>query len=139
VGLFATVDTSVSTGLGLVGVLVLVSWAFFYLWFSLAIAGRTFGMALIGLRVLNRQGETLAGRQAFVRTLVFPFSFLFFGAGFLGIFISPERRTLHDSAAGSVIVYDWGDRPAEMPAPLTKWVARHAAADDDPDDGPQAD
>jgi uncharacterized RDD family membrane protein YckC len=129
VDLFFTVDTSQSSGLGLIGLLVLVIWAFAYMWFSLSVAGRTFGMALVGLRVLDRQGKTLTGRQAFVRTLVFPFSFLFFGLGFIGIFVSPTHRTLHDAAAGSVVVYDWGDRPAEMPAPLTKWVARHAADD----------
>jgi hypothetical protein len=33
---------------------------------------------------------------------------------------------MHDAAAGSVVVYDWGDRPAEMSAPLTRWVSRHA-------------
>jgi uncharacterized RDD family membrane protein YckC len=129
-GLFVTIDSS--AGYGIMGLLVLVTWAFIYMWLSLAVAGRTFGMALIGLRVVNRQGEPLTGRQALIRTLVFPFSFLFFGIGFIGIFTSPERRTLHDSAAGSVMVYDWGDRPAEMPAPLTKWVARHAS--DNPDD-----
>jgi hypothetical protein len=37
---------------------------------------------------------------------------------------------MHDAAAGTVVVYDWGDRPAEMNAPLTKWVNRHS--DDDP-------
>jgi len=127
--LFFSVDTSQSSGLGLVGLLILVIWAFTYMWFSLSVGGRTFGMALIGLRVLDRQGETLTGGQALKRTLVFPFSFLLFGLGFIGIFISPTRRTLHDAAAGSVVVYDWGDRPAEMPAPLTKWVSRHATED----------
>jgi uncharacterized RDD family membrane protein YckC len=129
VDLFFTVDTSQSSGLGLVGLLILVLWSITYMWLSLSIGGRTFGMALVGLRVLDRQGETLTGGQALVRTLVFPFSFLFFGLGFIGIFVSPTRRTLHDAAAGSVVVYDWGDRPAEMPAPLTKWVSRHATED----------
>jgi hypothetical protein len=76
--------------------------------------------------VVNRQGTTITGRQALVRTLVFPLSFLAFGLGFVGIFISPTRRTLHDAAAGTVVVYDWGDRPAEMSAPLTRWVNQHA-------------
>lgn len=133
--LFFAVDRAESSGLGLTGLLLLILWAFFYMWFSLSIGGRTFGMALLGLRVLDRQGQTLTGGQALKRTLVFPFSFLLFGLGFIGIFVSPTRRTLHDAAAGSVVVYDWGDRPAEMPAPLTKWVARHEGDDDGEDDG----
>ena len=115
------------------GVLLFVSWAFVYFWIGFALAGRTIGMGVVGIGVLNGEGATLSGRNAFIRTLVFPFSFLFFGLGFLGIFISPTRRALHDAAAGTVVVYDWGDRPAEMNAPLTKWVNRHT--DGDPEDG----
>lgn len=122
--LFFSVESTDSATLGLVGLTVLALWAFLYMSISLAIAGRTIGMGIVGVRVVDRQGAPLHGRQALVRTLIFPFSFLFFGLGFLGVFISPERRSLHDAAAGSVVVYDWGDRPAEMPAPLTQWVTR---------------
>jgi uncharacterized RDD family membrane protein YckC len=108
---------------------VLLVWGFLYLWLTVALAGRTWGMTLLGLRVVNREGSPLSGKNALVRTLVFPFSFLFFGLGFLGIFISPERRALHDAAASSAVVYDWGDRPADMPAPLTKWVDTHSEPD----------
>jgi uncharacterized RDD family membrane protein YckC len=113
----------------LLGVLLFVSWAFVYFWVGFALAGRTIGMGIVGVGVLNSEGATMSGRNAFIRTLVFPFSFLVFGLGFLGIFISPTRRALHDAAAGTVVVFDWGDRPAEMNAPLTKWVNRHAADD----------
>ena len=110
---------------GVIGIALAVLWTFTYHVVGLALAGRTIGMGIVGLMVLTRDGATIAGRQALVRTLVFPFSFLIFGLGFLGIVTSPERRSLHDSAAGTVVVYDWGDRPAEMPAPLTSWVNRH--------------
>ncbi len=110
---------------GVIGVALAALWAFTYHVVGLALAGRTIGMGIIGLMVLTRDGTTVTGRQALVRTLVFPFSFLIFGLGFLGIITSPERRAMHDGAAGTVVVYDWGDRPAEMPAPLTSWVNRH--------------
>ena len=109
----------------IIGIALAVLWTFIYHVVGLALAGRTVGMGIVGLMVLTRDGTTVSGRQALVRTLVFPFSFLVFGLGFLGIITSPERRSMHDSAAGTVIVYDWGDRPAEMPAPLTNWVNRH--------------
>ena len=112
-------------GLGPIGIGILAGYAFLYLWISLAVAGRTLGMGVVGVRVVERDGDPLLGRAALFRTLVFPFSFLILGLGFLGIFVSPERRSMHDAAAGSVVVYDWGDRPAEMPAPLTQWVWRH--------------
>ncbi|MGB5187299.1 MAG: RDD family protein [Acidimicrobiia bacterium] len=123
-------DISVTWQQTVLGVFVFVSWAFVDFWVGFALAGKTVGMGVVGIGVLNRQGTTIPGRNAFIRTLVFPFSFLVFGLGFLGIFISPTRRAMHDAAAGTVVVYDWGDRPAEMNAPLTKWVNRHA--DDHP-------
>ena len=129
---FATIDAGSSDpGLGILGAGLLLAWAFVYFALSFALAGRTLGMALIGLRVTTRQGDTISARQAMVRTAVFPLSFVIFGLGFLGIFTSPERRTLHDSVAGSVVVYDWGDRTAEIPAPLTKWVDRRVRDETD--------
>lgn len=123
--LFSTVTIAERSGrLGFWGAALLLAWSFIYFSLSLSLAGRTLGMGLIGLRIVTREGPPISGRQAVVRTLVFPFSFLIMGLGFLGIFFSPERRTMHDSAAGSVVVYDWGDRPAEIPAPLTRWVDR---------------
>jgi len=113
----------------IIGVVLAALWVFTYHVVGLALAGRTIGMGIIGLMVLTRDGATITGRQATVRTLVFPFSFLIFGLGFLGILTSPERRSMHDSAAGTVVVYDWGDRPAEMPGPFTSWVNRHMEED----------
>jgi uncharacterized RDD family membrane protein YckC len=129
-GLFLQVDLDPSWRRSVTGAIFLALWAFTYLWTSLALAGRTPGMGIIGLSVVTREGEPISGRQAFVRTIVFPFSFLIFGIGFLGIFISPERRALHDAAAGDAVVYDWGDRHAEMPAPLTQWLNRHSEDED---------
>ena len=128
--LFLRVDFEGSWQRSAVRIFFLTLWAFIYMWTSLALAGRTPGMGIIGVSVVNREGGTISGRQAFVRTIVFPFSFLFFGLGFLGIFFSPERRALHDAAAGDAVVYQWGDRPAEMPAPLTQWLNRHGEDED---------
>lgn len=122
--------------MGVVAITLLLLWALFYFWFGLALVGRSFGMAVVGLRVVTRQGSPISGRQGLVRTLVFPFSFLFFALGFLGIFTSPERRTMHDAAAGTTVVYDWGDRPAEISAPLSSWLVRQAEASGPPVDSP---
>lgn len=133
IGLFFAFDLEASLKQSVIGVILLALWALLYFWVAWSLAGRTMGQGLIGLRVVTRDGEPLSGVQAALRTLVFPVSFLILFLGFLGIFISPERRALHDAAAGSVVVYDWGDRPAEMPAPLTRWVERRAAEADEPE------
>jgi len=118
------------SGSPLLGTLLLIAfvvWAFAYLAASLAIAGRTIGMGVIGLLVVTRDGGPIPGRKAVLRALVFPLSFLPFGLGLLGIVAGRERRALHDVAAGTTVVYDWGDRPAELRAPLQNWLDRRQA------------
>ena len=105
----------------------LVLWAFIYLWIGPAVAGRTLGMALAGLRVVAADGSPLSQRQSFLRVLFLPFSIALLGLGFVMAVVSGRRQALHDAAAGTCVVYDWGDRPAEMPAPLTKWLSRRGA------------
>ena len=40
--------------------------------------------------------------------------------------VDRRRRALQDVAARSAVVYDWGDRPAALPAPLTRYLDRKA-------------
>ena len=112
---------------GFLGLALAGFWAFLYHWVSISLAGRTLGMGIIGISVVARDGTPISPRKAAIRQFVYPLSFTFFGIGFLGMFFSPERRTLHDAAGGSVVVYYWGNRPAEMPAPITKWLDQHGA------------
>jgi uncharacterized RDD family membrane protein YckC len=107
--------------------IALAVWAFFYLWIGPAVAGRTLGMALIGLRVLATDGSAISQRQSFFRVLTLPLSVILLGIGLLMAVFGAERKALHDHIGGTCIVYDWGDRPAEMPAPLTSWLAGHGA------------
>jgi uncharacterized RDD family membrane protein YckC len=46
----------------------LVAWEFFYYWYSWGMAGRTPGAALLGIRVVRRDGHHFDFRRAFVRT-----------------------------------------------------------------------
>jgi uncharacterized RDD family membrane protein YckC len=94
--------------------LLLAGWAFFYCAYSLAAGGRTLGMAIVGLRAVNRDGAELTGGQAIVRVLVTPLSFLVFFAGIWLILIRRDRRALHDLIAGSAVVYGWDARAARM-------------------------
>ncbi len=101
-----------------------LTWALLYFWVSTAITGRTIGKWLVGVRIVQRDGSPLRTGPALVRVLVLPISLASFGLGLVGIVIGRERRAWHDMAASTVVVYDWGDRPAEMPAPLSKWLSR---------------
>lgn len=94
-----------------------------YLWGSWGIAGRTPGEAVLGLRVVNWEHGRLSVRAALVRVIVFPISFIF-GLGLIGIITDRRRRALHDFAAHSLVVYDWGERQPRMPSGIQRWLAK---------------
>jgi uncharacterized RDD family membrane protein YckC len=89
-------------------------WWFVYFAYSWAASGKTFGMAVLGVQVVGREGATAGPRRAIVRTLVFPLSFLLLGLGFVGILIDGERRALHDVIAGTTVVYTWDARAQRL-------------------------
>ncbi|HEX4776798.1 MAG TPA: RDD family protein [Acidimicrobiia bacterium] len=103
--LFLTNDLHPTRGAGEWWGVVAAAVTFGYFWLSVAATGRTPGKALLGLRVVRRNGDAVGGRAAFVRALVFPFSFVL-GLGFVGVVGGRSRRALHDVVAGTVVVYD---------------------------------
>lgn len=106
---------------------VAAAWLFLYWWVSIALAGKTIGKALLGLRVVTSDGGILSSWRSALRAVAMPLSYLLFGLGFLGIIVGRERKALHDVIAGSAVIYDWGPRTAELPTPISAYVARKAA------------
>jgi uncharacterized RDD family membrane protein YckC len=98
------------------------AWYLLWWWATVSVSGRTPVMGLVGLKVVNRDGAPIRSGRALLRALVQPLSVLLFGAGFAFMLIDRERRALHDLLAGAAVVYDWGGRPAELPAPITRWL-----------------
>jgi uncharacterized RDD family membrane protein YckC len=101
--------------------IIFVAWQFFYFGYSWAASGRTLGMAVLGIRVVQADGTSLDPWRGVVRALVFPLSFLLFGLGFLGILVQHEHRALHDLIAGSAVIYAWDARAARL-----RFLAREA-------------
>jgi uncharacterized RDD family membrane protein YckC len=91
-----------------------LAWLFIYFAYSWAASGKTFGMALLGVRVLRSDGADASAWRAAVRTLALPLSFLVCGLGFVGILLGRDRRALHDVIAGTVVVYSWDARAARL-------------------------
>lgn len=113
---------------GLIYGISLITWAFFYLWVSLAVFGKTIGKMILGVRVVSADGQVvLNGRQPFVRVLTYPLSFAVLGIGLLGVVFNSQRQAWHDRFAKTAVVYDWGSRTARMPTPLADFLERRGA------------
>ena len=89
-------------------------WGFINFAYSWDASGRTAGMALFGVRVVQDDGTDARGRRAVVRTLALPLSFLFLGLGFVGILLGGQRRALHGVIAGTAVIYSWDARAARL-------------------------
>jgi uncharacterized RDD family membrane protein YckC len=106
--------------------IALLAFAFLYGWVGLTVSGRTIGKWILGLRVMATDGSTLPPHSAPVRMLALPLSFILLIGLIMGV-VDRRGRTLHDLIAHTCVVYDWGDRRAEMPGPLHHFLARRGA------------
>jgi uncharacterized RDD family membrane protein YckC len=82
-----------------------VAWVVIY--FSLATYfgnGRTPGKALLGIRVLSLTHARISLWHSLERALGYGASMLEFGFGFIQYFIHPNRRTVHDRIAETIVV-----------------------------------
>jgi uncharacterized RDD family membrane protein YckC len=87
-------------------------WLFVWFAYPWSISGKSFGMAVLGLRVVRADGSPLDPKHAALRTITLPLGFLTLGIGFLGILFGREHRALYDRIAGTAVVYDWDARAA---------------------------
>lgn len=100
-------DTDPSSNAVWTGVLIggsfflLLPWYFIIMWWW---KGQTLGKMAVHIGVADRDGHLPTFGQAFVRTLVFPLSFLPIFAGIATIFFDREYRALHDMIAGTVVI-----------------------------------
>jgi uncharacterized RDD family membrane protein YckC len=86
--------TEVASSTGLAVIYLATGWA---------IAGRTVGMQILGLRLISRSGKLLRPARALVRAalcLVFP-------AGLLWVLVSRRNASVQDLILHTVVVYDW--------------------------------
>ena len=105
----------------------LAAWYLLWWWGSVSVAGRTPVMAVVGLKVVSREGAPIRARRALLRTLLLPVSVASLGLGFAVLLVDRERRALHDLVAGAAVVYDWGGRPVELPTPISRWLQTYGA------------
>ncbi|HKX84212.1 MAG TPA: RDD family protein [Pyrinomonadaceae bacterium] len=81
---------------------------FLYLTISLAFIGRTFGMKLFSLEMVDVEENAYPTlHQSAVNSAAFILSIAFGGLGFLPIFFNEERRGVHDMLSGTIMVREY--------------------------------
>jgi uncharacterized RDD family membrane protein YckC len=78
---------------------------FIYLTTSVALYGRTFGMRIFALEVVDIEGEEYPTiHQAAVSSCVYILSLALGGVGFLTLPFNAEKRAVHDLISGTIVV-----------------------------------
>ena len=83
-----------------------------YLAFSWAGTGRTYGAALLGVRVVNHKGATMRLPGAILRAVLC----VVFPIGLLWVAISSANRSIQDVIFRTSVIYDWSPRAELEPS-----------------------
>jgi uncharacterized RDD family membrane protein YckC len=105
----------------LIGALIVAAWYFWY-WVlrPRQAGGQTFGMQLLGLRIISKDGGPAGLGQLFVRAILLIVDTLFWGlVGFITIIASRYRQRVGDHAARTLVV-----RASVVPLPAQREYAR---------------
>jgi uncharacterized RDD family membrane protein YckC len=94
----------------------MIAVVFYWLYNTLlwTLFGRTFGQALLGIRVLTRKGDLPSIGRSFLRASIgISLSLVFFILSFFMMFFDNRYRALHDWLLGTLVVYTWDAQPSK--------------------------
>ena len=81
---------------------------FAYFTGSIVYMGRTFGMKLFSIEIIDAEANELPTfHQAAVHSAVYLLSLMLFGLGFMPAFFNEERRAMHDLLAGTLLIREY--------------------------------
>ena len=83
-----------------------------YLSFLWAGTGRTYGAALLGVRVVNHKGATMRLPGAILRAVLC----VVFPIGLLWVAVSSANRSIQDVIFRTSVIYDWSPRAEPEPS-----------------------
>ena len=84
-----------------------------YFFITVAVTGRTVGKALMGIRVVAKDGRRLPVVRSLLRTIAYLISLVPLFAGFLWVLVDSDRRGWHDHIAGSRVVFADNGHPSD--------------------------
>ncbi len=101
-----------------------------YALFFWTVGGQTIGMGILGVRVVRTDGKPLTLINSLRRLIGFAICLLTLGIGFAKMLIDNQRQGLHDSIAGTYVIYAWrGEQDLDTIAQVQAWMARRKKKD----------
>jgi uncharacterized RDD family membrane protein YckC len=106
---FLVTGTSFATTSGVFAILgAAIAVMFVYFTATIAFVGRTFGMKLFAIEIIDAEANELPSlHQAAVNSAVYILSLLLLGVGFVPLFFNEERRAMHDILAGTLLIREY--------------------------------
>lgn len=84
-----------------------------YFFITVAVTGRTVGKALMGIRVVAKDGRRLPVMRSLLRAIAYLISLVPLFGGFLWVLVDSDRRGWHDHIAGSRVVFADSGHPSD--------------------------
>jgi len=106
---FLVTGTPLATAAGVFSIFgAVVAVMFVYFTMTIALIGRTFGMKLFAIEIIDAEANELPSlHQAAVNSAVYILSLLLLGIGFVPLFFNEERRAMHDIVAGTLLIREY--------------------------------
>lgn len=104
-----------------------------YMIFFWTVSGQTIGNAIFGIRVVRTDGKPMTIPRSIRRFLGYILCFLTLGIGFALMLVDNQRQGLHDTLAGTCVIYSWrGEQNIETIERVTAWMNRKKKPDAQP-------
>lgn len=104
-----------------------------YMVFFWTASGQTIGDAAFGIRVVRMDGKPMTVPRSIRRFIGYILCFLTLGIGFALMLVDNQRQGLHDSFAGTCVIYAWrGEQNVDTIDRVQKWMNRKKKPDAQP-------
>jgi uncharacterized RDD family membrane protein YckC len=96
-----------------------------YMIFFWTASGQTIGDAILGIRVVRTNGTPMTVPRSIRRFIGYILCFLTLGLGFALVLVDNQRQGLHDTIAGTCVIYAWrGEQNTDTIQRVQDWIAR---------------
>lgn len=105
-----------------IGLITITAFLYFVIFWSIT-GGKSFGKALVGVRIVRLDGEPLTVMRSVRRYITFWLAAIPLFLGLLWVLGDDRRQGWHDKLSNTCVIYDWPalDNQGQIEALQTRW------------------